>query len=550
MSHAFYRKWRPRTFHQLVGQEHVTQTLQNALRHSRIVHAYLFSGPRGTGKTSTARILAKAVNCLSDADDKPCNECRMCRAIDEGRAMDLIEIDAASYTGVDHIRELRDKISFSPTEAKYKFYIVDEVHMLSPSAFNALLKTLEEPPAHAILVLATTEVHKIPATVLSRCQRFDFRRIPLNAMIDRLTQIANEEGLQVEEGVLDLIARQSTGSMRDAESLLDQLASYGGPEVTMQQAQAILGTASSHLVSALVGHLSSGYVAGGLSAIGEAVAEGTDPRQLSKDLLEYLRGLLLVKTTGQAPSELTREQQREMEGQVKGLSLDTLVKAIKNFNQASLDLKNSTQPQLPLELAFVESAMANPEGESIRGAAAPPPETAPSKSSETVSYARQGSPAATSSKEAPPVQQELGQDRTPPKVEPTSSGSDDQAVTGLDGLRNAWAEVIAVINGKNMHTAALARGCLPVACEDEVITLQVQSPFHKEKLESARARQILEEAIGEISGRTYRVRCVLKGDVVGGSSNAADLGRLSEDPVVRAGLELGGEIGSVQKGLP
>ncbi|MGB3905455.1 MAG: DNA polymerase III subunit gamma/tau, partial [Anaerolineae bacterium] len=199
MSQAFYRKWRPRTFAEVVGQDHVTRTLRNALKHSRIVHAYLFSGPRGTGKTTTARILAKAVNCLGEGIDRPCNECLMCEAIDEGRAIDLIEIDAASHTGVDDIRDRQEKINFLPSVARYKFYIIDEVHMLSGSAFNALLKTLEEPPSHAIMVLATTEPHKIPATVLSRCQRFGFRPIPLEDMMARLRNIAAHEGLEVEE---------------------------------------------------------------------------------------------------------------------------------------------------------------------------------------------------------------------------------------------------------------------------------------------------------------------------------------------------------------
>jgi len=549
VSHAFYRKWRPRTFHQVVGQEHVTQTLQNALRHSRIVHAYLFSGPRGTGKTSTARILAKAVNCLSDADDKPCNECRMCQAIDEGRAMDLIEIDAASHTGVDHIRELRDKISFSPTEAKYKFYIVDEVHMLSTPAFNALLKTLEEPPAHAILVLDTTEVHKIPATVLSRCQRFDFRRIPLNAMIERLTQISGEEGLSVEDGVLDLIARQSTGSMRDAESLLDQLATYGGAEVTIQQAQAVLGTASSRVVSTLVGHLCSADVAGGLSAIGNAMAEGTDPRQLTNELLDYLRGLLLIKTTGQGPSDVTSEQEKEMSVQAQDLSLGRLVISIKNFNQASLDLKNSSQPQLPLELAFVESILDSQSGDSAHDAADSDAEATLLTNPQTAGTPYQSSPASPSNRKDHVVKESKPERIDPPGEEHLSATTHVTVAQGLDGLRSVWDGVIAAVNGKNRHTAAVARSCRPVACEEDVLTVLVESPFHKEKLESPRARQVLEEAISEISGRTYRVRCVLRTDTTQKSPEATDLEELAEDPVVRTGLDLGGKIGSVKKGV-
>src|SRR5512141_1011135 len=225
MTQALYRKWRPHLWDQVVGQEHVVTTLRNAVLASRVAHAYLFAGPRGTGKTTTARLLAKAVNCLDpDSANRPCDQCEYCQAVNQGRFLDLIEIDAASNTSVEDVRDLRDKINFSPNQGTYKVYIIDEVHMLSTAAFNALLKTLEEPPAHAIFILATTEVHKIPATVLSRCQRHEFRRIPVNDIIAQLGRLAEGEGIEVAPDALTLIARQSTGSLRDAISLLDQLA--------------------------------------------------------------------------------------------------------------------------------------------------------------------------------------------------------------------------------------------------------------------------------------------------------------------------------------
>ncbi|GAG07749.1 unnamed protein product, partial [marine sediment metagenome] len=249
MTQVLYRKWRPMTFDEVVGQDHVTQTLCNALALGRVGHAYLFSGPRGTGKTTTARLLAKAVNCLAEElGDRPCNSCRRCQAVNEGRFLDLIEIDAASNTGVDDIRDLREKIGFAPSEGRYKIYIVDEAHMLSTAAFNALLKTLEEPPPHAIFVLATTEAHKIPATVLSRCQRFEFRRIPLSQIVARLEKLLEHEGAAAEPAALDLIARQATGALRDAESLLDQLLSGHTGIITLGHAQAMLGTASNEAI--------------------------------------------------------------------------------------------------------------------------------------------------------------------------------------------------------------------------------------------------------------------------------------------------------------
>ncbi len=267
MAQALYLKYRPRTFEEIEGQEHIRTTLKNALTLGRISHAYLFTGPRGTGKTTTARVLSKAVNCLSDQADKPCNRCAVCQAINDDRLLDLIEIDAASNTGVDDIRDLRDKVDFRPGEAKYKVYIIDEVHMLSTAAFNALLKTLEEPPPHVIFVLATTDPQKIPATVISRVQRFDFRRLTLKEIIARLTEIAAKEKLQVEPAAIELIARQATGAMRDAISLLDQLTAYGGERITLAQVQGLLGAASSQSVGDVVARLAEKDVAQGLALI-------------------------------------------------------------------------------------------------------------------------------------------------------------------------------------------------------------------------------------------------------------------------------------------
>src|SRR5512147_628117 len=252
MSQALYRKYRPKEWDQVVGQDHVVTTLRNAIAADRVAHAYLFAGSRGTGKTTLARLLAKAVNCTNpDPTKRPCNECDHCKAVNENRFMDMIEIDAASNNGVDDVRDLREKINFSPSQGKYKVYVIDEVHMLSGGAFNALLKTLEEPPPHAIFVLATTEIHKIPATVLSRCQRHEFRRVPIDEIVKNLKEIAAFENIQADEEALTLIARQSAGGMRDAQSLLDQLSSTG-TKITLALAQQVLGTATSQTVLDLV----------------------------------------------------------------------------------------------------------------------------------------------------------------------------------------------------------------------------------------------------------------------------------------------------------
>ncbi len=357
MAQALYRKWRSQTFEEVVGQEHVTQTLRNALRDGRIAHAYLFSGPRGTGKTSTARILAKAVNCTAPEGERPCNECHNCIAINEGRMIDLIEIDAASNNSVDDIRELRDKVGFSPSEGLFKIYIIDEVHMLSTSAFNALLKTLEEPPPHARFVLATTEPHKIPATVLSRCQRFDFRRIPVPEIAAHLRHIADVEGFGVEDEALAAIGRSAQGCMRDAVSLLDQMRSFGTESVTLDQVQQVLGAVSIESVASLVDALAAKDVGAGLGLIQELLTNGASLTEFCQQVVEYLRGVMVVQMTGDAGllSDLPADTVRRMQGQAKQLPGPATLFAIKRFSEAIPDLKGGYQPQLPMELALIES---------------------------------------------------------------------------------------------------------------------------------------------------------------------------------------------------
>ncbi|MBN2549065.1 MAG: DNA polymerase III subunit gamma/tau, partial [Anaerolineales bacterium] len=307
MSQALYRKWRPQTWDAIIGQQHVVSTLRNALAAGKGVHAYIFAGPRGTGKTTTARLLAKTVNCLEeDLAKRPCGQCAHCTAMTQGRFLDLIEIDAASNTSVDDVRDLRDKINFSPNQARYKVYIIDEVHMLSTAAFNALLKTLEEPPPHAIFVLATTEVHKIPATVLSRCQRHEFRRIPVADIVTHLRMMAEDEKIQVEAEALTLIARQSTGSMRDAISLLDQLASTG-QAITLKMAQEVLGTAASQAVLDLIQAVIDHTPDAGLDCLHSALDSGSDPRQFARQVVDYLRDVLLVLSGNQEQVDATSE---------------------------------------------------------------------------------------------------------------------------------------------------------------------------------------------------------------------------------------------------
>jgi DNA polymerase-3 subunit gamma/tau len=524
---ALYRRWRSRTFEEVLGQEHVTRTLRNALLGGRIAHAYLFAGPRGTGKTTMARLLAKAVNCLSEGEEKPCNQCSICQAINEGRLLDLIEIDAASNRGIDEIRDLREKVGFRPNEAQYKVYVIDEVHMLTNEAFNALLKTLEEPPPHVIFVLATTEPHKIPATILSRCQRFDFRRASLGDLRRKLNHICESEGIAIEEAALELVVRSAGGSFRDAESLLDQLASYGDDEIILAQVQAVLGTVSSQAIGKLVGHLVKRDVAGGLDLINQAVGDGVDPRQFNRELVEYLRGLLLIKAgNGAGLLNVTAEVLAEMESQAWQLSTKALLRTVRLFNQASLDLKASLQPQLPLELAFIEATL-DPARQI--GATAPCREdsdteggpvsetqrrtdqevTTPPPTSATSSTVLQEGQAAESSSTTQAVAVDTSPQSSSTEEPPMGEESPPASGLTLEQVRLNWAQILAEIRPHNRSAEALLRSGRAEAVEGNVIVLGFPYAFHKERVEEPKCQALIEQVFSQVLGSPCRVKCTL-----------------------------------------
>ncbi len=377
---VLYRKWRPQKLTDVVGQESVTQTLQRAVATDRISHAYLLCGPRGTGKTSTARILAKAVNCKSPIDGEPDNECHACVSISEGRALDLIEIDAASNRGIDDIRSLSDKINFAPNEFRYKVYIIDEVHMLTEQAFNALLKTLEEPPDHAIFILATTEAHKVPLTIISRCQRYDFRRIPLSAMSQKLAELCGAEGVEATEEALEILAKSATGSLRDAENLLEQaVVSYGSP-LQGDQIREMLGLGGDAEALKLARHVVAKTVGEGLSTITEVSNSGADLRQLQRGVTEFLRSVMLIKSGSTDELGYSEEVTTQLRAAASGSELTHLLRAIKAFSSA--DMRHDSSSPLPLELALVESSLA-PE---------PVSQQAPARQTQAAAPARQQQP--------------------------------------------------------------------------------------------------------------------------------------------------------------
>jgi DNA polymerase-3 subunit gamma/tau len=499
-----------------VGQGHVIRTLRNALISGRIHHAYLFAGPRGTGKTTTARLLAKAVNCLAPEEERPCNECTICQAINEGRLLDLIEIDAASNTGVDDVRELRERVSFQPNEARYKVYVIDEVHMLSNAAFNALLKTLEEPPAHAIFVLATTEPHKILPTVLSRCQRFDFHRISIGEIVDRLALLAEKEGIQAEREALSLIARQATGSMRDAESLLDQLASYNDGGITVEEIHAALGIGADETVMQLTEALSSGDVAQGLGAINSAIDEGADPRHFARQMVEHLRALLLLRLkSGVILPHVTDDMRPHLEEQAAGLPRRYLAQTLQLFNEAAYEARGGWQPQLPLEMAFIEAVLAaEPEPSPPSGGASPRPKphSAP-RPTPTAGTAKRKAQERSPKPQAPDSQSSPSPQPSPEKEvrEPSNAYEEatDQVELSLDALQSHWADFLYDLRLRNISLEAQVKSCELAAVEDDVVVLQFNRTFNRDTVAKDEKRHIVEDTLSDLFGQQVQVRCVV-----------------------------------------
>jgi DNA polymerase-3 subunit gamma/tau len=479
MSQALYRIWRPASWEEVVGQDHIIQTLKNAVTADKVSQAYLFAGPRGTGKTTTARLLAKAVNCLDpDLSKRPCNACENCIAVNEGRFLDLIEIDAASNTSVDDIRELRDNINFSPSQGRFKVYIIDEVHMLSTSAFNALLKTLEEPPSHVIFVLATTEIHKIPATVLSRCQRHEFRRIPVQTIIEKLKMLCAQEHIEIEEEALSLVARQATGSLRDAISLIDQLSSIG-KVITLETAQNILGTATSQTVLDLGQAIQDHDSARGLELIHTALDAGTDPRQFARQVVDYLRTLLVIKLNGSKDLELLPEVRSLMEAHAQNFSIEQLIATINQFNAAATDLKANWHPGLGLELAFAASLTApaeQPKTFIAEPISHPVTSTSrhPAKTGTDATETKIGTPKVSS-----PVDSSESVS-VPQPAQVTSA----QVDFNLNNLQERWDQIKREVRQMDPVAGALLNSSRIVSANDGILTLGFSSDLLREKMMS------------------------------------------------------------------
>ena len=365
---ALYRKFRPDTFEDVKGQDHIITTLKNQIKADRIGHAYLFCGTRGTGKTTVAKIFAKAVNCEHPVDGSPCGECAMCKSIAAGTSMNVIEIDAASNNGVDNIREIREEVTYRPTEGKYKVYIIDEVHMLSIGAFNALLKTLEEPPEYVIFILATTEVHKIPITILSRCQQYDFHRISLDTIAARLQELMEKEQVDVEERAIRYVAKAADGSMRDALSLLDQcIAFYLGQTLTYENVLDVLGAVDTEVFSRLLRNVLKRDIPKVMDTVDELIMQGRELSQLAADFTWYLRNLLLAKTSDQLEDvlEVSSENLEQLKEESEMIEVDQLLRYIRIFSELSGQLKYATQKRVMLEVALIKLCIPAMESDTL-----------------------------------------------------------------------------------------------------------------------------------------------------------------------------------------
>ena len=545
------RKWRPMQFKDVVAQEHVTTTLENAIKQNRVASAYLFSGPRGVGKTTTARIFAKALNCDQGPTPTPCNTCTTCQEITESRSLDVFEIDGASNRGIDEVRNLRENLKYAPSKGKHKIYIIDEVHMLTTEAFNALLKTLEEPPPNVLFIFATTEPHKVPATILSRCQRYDFRRIPLQTIVAQLQSICKAEKIEIEDEALFLIARKADGSMRDSLSILDQVVSFSGEKVDTGELSQLLGLIDREVYFQFTRCLSERNAGDGLQLIDSLYRQGVDLGEFLNGLVEHLRDLLVLKATGDLTLiEGGDSYAAKFEESKDGFSDLDLLRLIRLASETAGQIKRSPNPKMLLEVLFLQMARMDrsvelddllrqlnqlgtpsggppvsggpkPETEGTTkgtssGATAVPVSTqaaafSPKRAPEGGLRVREPGPASTLSgaraaresteapkPEAPPAQQSRS-------AEPSAS---DAAAPELTEVQRAWEQIVDAVKAKKIHIGSFLNEGYPTASHDGVLQISFgkENGFHMDRV--SQHRRLIEEVIEQVIGVRFQIKCI------------------------------------------
>ena len=554
-SQVYYRKWRPSSFAELAGQEHVSTTLRQSVRLGRISHSYLFCGPRGCGKTTTARIIAKAANCLDLQDGDPCNACAICQSINEGRFMDIIELDAASNRGIDEIRDIRDKVNFAPVQGRRKVYIIDEAHMLTDAASNAFLKTLEEPPEHVIFVLCTTEAHRILPTIISRCQRLDFRRIPSETVFGRLSEIADAEGVAVEPDALRMIARYAAGSLRDAENLLEQLVVSCPDGVTAPQVEQLLGMGSDETALELVKYLLLGNTTASLSAVNRAAWEGNDLRQLHRQTSDLLRGFMHLQWGSEDAVDLPEHVRAQLNELVGRQPPWRIVHALKVWG--AVNMRYDAPSTLPLELAVVEiceeSAAPAPASE------APPPPSPQSSSRGRGSEPERAPPRSARPEPVEGRPREPRPDRPPPRErpapaqtrgpapQPAGAGS-GRAGGGSNELWVQWSDTVKSLSrhkGRKYNLGALLRDCKvnSISLDGQTLVLPFTNKANlermQEELDDPSSHKRMTDALAQFFGEGCDYQLTLaNGQQANGNANKT----AQQSPLVRAALGMGARI--------